>query len=129
MSAVSSEGGGNNQDFDLNIAPIIDCFTVLIAYMLVSASFLTLGVFDVGVAVSGQAATPDEAPPPEPPMALVVQIFDSGLVRLDLTGGAQNLNLKIPISGKPLQRDLASLKTQLDGFKEKYAKLSDVSVI
>ena len=30
-----SESGG--QDFDLNLAPIIDCFTVLITFMLVHA--------------------------------------------------------------------------------------------
>lgn len=58
---VGSEGGGQSQDFDLNLAPIIDCFTVLITFMLASASFLAVGVFDSGAAADGAAAT-DQKP-------------------------------------------------------------------
>jgi biopolymer transport protein ExbD len=47
-----SVGGGNSQDADINLAPIIDCFTVLIAFMLVSASFLSIGVLDAGIAAA-----------------------------------------------------------------------------
>src|SRR5688572_24880445 len=57
-----SEGGSNSQDFDLNLAPIIDCFTVLITFMLASASFLAIGIFDSGVAAGGAAA--NSATPP-----------------------------------------------------------------
>jgi biopolymer transport protein ExbD len=35
-------GGGNGQEVELNITPIIDCFTVLITFLLASASFLSL---------------------------------------------------------------------------------------
>ncbi len=45
--------GGQNQDFDINLAPIIDCFTVLITFLLASASFLAIGIFDSSVAVPG----------------------------------------------------------------------------
>ena len=38
-------------DFELNLASIIDCFTVLITYLLVSASFISLGILDVSVPV------------------------------------------------------------------------------
>lgn len=34
-------------DFELNITSIIDCFVVLIMYLLTSATFIALGVFDV----------------------------------------------------------------------------------
>lgn len=51
---VGSQGGAS-QDFDLNLAPIIDCFTVLITFMLASASFLAVGVFDSGAAAEGSA--------------------------------------------------------------------------
>ena len=38
-----------SQDFDVNITPIIDSFTVLITFMLASASFLSVGIFDAGI--------------------------------------------------------------------------------
>lgn len=53
--------GGNSQDFDLNLAPIIDCFTVLITFMLASASFLAIGILDSGVAANN-AASNDQKP-------------------------------------------------------------------
>lgn len=51
-----------SQDFDINLAPIIDCFTVLITFMLASASFLAIGIFDSSVAAPGPAST-NAAPP------------------------------------------------------------------
>jgi len=57
---VGSEGG-KSQDFELNLAPIIDCFTVLITFMLASASFLAIGVFDSSVAAEGPPT--NEKPP------------------------------------------------------------------
>ena len=59
---AGSEVGGRSQDFDLNLAPIIDCFTVLITFMLASASFLAIGVFDSGAAADGSAANSSTPP-------------------------------------------------------------------
>jgi biopolymer transport protein ExbD len=41
---------GASQDFDLNLAPIIDCITVLIAFILISTSFISIGLLDAGIA-------------------------------------------------------------------------------
>ena len=49
------------KDFDLNLAPIIDCMTVLITFMLASASFLSIGILDAGVAAAGATAVTDQA--------------------------------------------------------------------
>ncbi len=99
---MSSGGDNGGQDFDLNLAPIIDCFTVLITYMLVSASFLSLGVLEVGVAASGtgdaKAVVPAEALP-----TLLIEIKKGNVLGLKLSGGAKSLNLSQsagPISGK-----------------------------
>ena len=40
----------NSLDFELNLAPIIDCFTVLIAFILISASFASINILDAGIA-------------------------------------------------------------------------------
>jgi biopolymer transport protein ExbD len=60
MSAGIS--GGNGQDFELNLASIIDCFTVLIAFMLASAAFVSIGILDAGVAAAGAEAKPGTPP-------------------------------------------------------------------
>jgi biopolymer transport protein ExbD len=62
MSAGVSSGG-NSQDFELNLASIIDCFTVLIAFMLASATFLSIGILDAGVAAAGAPAASSDKPP------------------------------------------------------------------
>jgi len=49
-------------DFDLNLAPIIDCFTVLITFLLASAAYLSVSIFDAGFAPS--APSSDVQPPP-----------------------------------------------------------------
>lgn len=68
MSAGISSGPGHRgaatQDFELNLASIIDCFTVLIAFMLVTASFLSIGILDAGVAASAPATGQTTEPPP-----------------------------------------------------------------
>jgi biopolymer transport protein ExbD len=68
MSAGVSGGGpdargrGGSQDVELNLASIIDCFTVLIAFMLASASFLSIGILDAGIAAAGASASPGTPP-------------------------------------------------------------------
>jgi biopolymer transport protein ExbD len=44
-SLINSEKKKN--EFEVNIVPIIDCFTVLITFLLVSVSFLSVGFFQV----------------------------------------------------------------------------------
>ena len=81
MSAGS--GGNSNQDFDLNLAPIIDCFTVLITYLLVSASFISLNSLDVGIAATGDTAA--AANPSTPPLALTAELKDMKMLELTFT--------------------------------------------
>jgi biopolymer transport protein ExbD len=40
---VGGESGKKSREFDLNLAPIIDCLTVLITFLLASAAFLAIG--------------------------------------------------------------------------------------
>ncbi len=52
--------GEHEQDFELNITSIIDCFVVLIAFILVSTSFFSIGIIDAEVAGSSEAAAASE---------------------------------------------------------------------
>jgi len=126
--STMSEGSGDGQDFELNIVPIIDCFTVLIAYLLVSASFISLAAFDVGVSVSGEGATSVDTLK-DPPFALTIRLQESKGLQLQLIGGPEAINLSMPIPPKSRDKwDFLALKKKLTEIKEKYPKLKDVSV-
>lgn len=57
-----SAGGGGGQDFELNLASIIDCLTVIIAFLLMSSSFVSYGTMDTAVAIPQQgASTPSQS--------------------------------------------------------------------
>jgi biopolymer transport protein ExbD len=118
MSAIQSDNG---QDFDLNLAPIIDCFTVLITYLLVSASFISLVVLDVGVAAVGPADS--GKPVAIPPYNLMVELDAKRTVTLKVTGGPTNLDLKIPVLATASQDwDTEAVKREISGLEKKYPK-------
>lgn len=112
--------GGNTQEVDLNITPIIDCFTVLITFLLASASFLSIGFFETYT--PGQSA---DAAQGEPDSEVVVRIKsnhvaefkfkgkrnDSFVVRMDDKGSLIELDHKldaIPTSGIKVNQVLLS---------------------
>jgi len=105
------------QDFELNIASIIDCFTVLIAYMLVSASFISLTSMDVNVAVpvySGETAV-------ESTTELTIDL-DSHRNILLKVGGPETASFLIPSRND--QWDLASLTEKLASLKGRWPDMS-----
>lgn len=58
----SGRGRESSSDFDLNLAPIIDCFTVIIAFLLASAAFVSIGVFEAAVpSVTSQQGQSEQA--------------------------------------------------------------------
>ncbi|MEK6705689.1 MAG: biopolymer transporter ExbD [Bdellovibrionota bacterium] len=71
-----------NQDFELNMASIIDCFTVLIAFMLISASFVSIGILDAGVEAAGVESTTTTTPQ----VHLMVTLRDNNTMTIALSG-------------------------------------------
>ncbi len=118
MSAGVSSGGGRgrgdeSQDFELNLASIIDCFTVLITFMLASASFISINLMDAGVAAAG--ATSTNSAPPE--VMLTLEIGKANAMTLKLSGKA---NRSIPIPAREGQQDLKALTEQLAAAKKQW---------
>lgn len=74
-------------DFDLNLAPIIDCFTVLITFMLASASFISISIFDAGF-------TPAEAQgdPSPPPITVSLDLKKNGTLQVVTKGQLNSTN-------------------------------------
>ncbi|OFZ23341.1 MAG: hypothetical protein A2X94_03840 [Bdellovibrionales bacterium GWB1_55_8] len=79
---VGGEGRKQEQDFDLNLAPIIDCFVVLIAFVMISAAFASIGILDAGIAAGG--AAPLAVTDPE--VRLKVELSPDGAIGMQLTG-------------------------------------------
>jgi biopolymer transport protein ExbD len=108
------------QDFELNIASIIDCFTVLITYMLISASFISLGVLDVTDLTP--RASGDVTPDPE--VSLVVEVMSNHNVSLKLSAGASHSTANaVSIPAKDGEVDRDAMSVQLDQIKQKYPSL------
>jgi len=53
---MNFDSNGSSGEVELNLAPILDCLTVLVAFLLASASFLSLSVLDAGLAAQSAAA-------------------------------------------------------------------------
>jgi biopolymer transport protein ExbD len=125
MSA--SVGDGNGQEVELNLAPIIDCFTVLITYLLVTASFLTLSALDVGVSATGVADAADVKGPP--PMMMTLELKTTGEIAILVRGGKLKKDVAINVAGENGGHwDLTELDARLHQINQKWPSLTDVSV-
>ncbi|MDR3607063.1 MAG: biopolymer transporter ExbD [Oligoflexia bacterium] len=127
---MSGGSSGTDGDFELNIAPIVDCFTVLIAYLLVSMSFISLGMFEVGVAASGDPAQAVAQPetPPAVPLTLSLTLNSSNAISIHLTGGPTHLDQTTMIDPKSSGYDLDLLKTDLQKLRSSYPELKEVNI-
>ena len=76
--------GELEQDFELNIASIIDCFVVLIAFVLISTSFFSIGILDAEVSSAG--ADQASANPAE---AVVIDLRADHSIRLTRSGESE----------------------------------------
>jgi len=127
MSA--SVGGDSNQDVELNLAPIIDCFTVLITYLLVTASFITLAALDVGVSATGTGApAPADAGPP--PMVMTMELKTDGSIAIQIRGGVDNKQITMTLPAGPGASgwSTSELESKLLEIQKTWPTLNEVSV-
>lgn len=112
MSASLGQPEGG-QDFDLNLAPIIDCFTVLITFMLASASFLAIGVFDAATAANTNVPSANQTPPA---IRVDVELTGKKELKLRVEGKAKFQKVFPPkegtYDGTTLVGELKSLKSK-----------------
>ena len=111
---MSRRGGSQSLDFELNLAPIIDAFTVLITFMLASASFLSISVFDAGFAPA--EAVGDPSPPP---ITITVNVKKAGSFELNLKGHT-NSNKTFP--------NVDALMEELKSVKAKYPTVLSITL-
>lgn len=127
MSA--SVGDGNGGDVELNLAPIIDCFTVLITYLLVTASFISLAAVEVGVSATGTAAPPASSEPQgPPPMVMTLEVKDGGTIDIKVRGGEKNAEFTFPVAAANGGRDYDQLLAKLNDVAGRWPDLKEASV-
>ena len=114
-SSSSSRGRGGSADFDLNLAPIIDCFTVLIAFLLASASFLSIGIFEAAIPTPSQASSGKDLNPTAS-LDVVATLQENGDIALTWSGAKAGSQRVSASDGKQsieaFAATLASLKKE-----------------
>lgn len=114
-------GDSSGLDFEINLAPIIDCLTVLITFTLISASFLSVTLLDAGVAAP-QAQTENSVPPK---VNLVVELQPNGEIEIRSTGQESKTLRLAPRDGV---WDQAGFSAQLKAFKGRWPDINQVTV-
>jgi biopolymer transport protein ExbD len=118
-----SVGGGEHKtetDFDLNITPIIDCFTVLIAYLLISASFISIGFLDVAV------MTPSESEQGLPDVTLTLEVQEGHTVAFKVSGAdKREFAVKAKADGA---WDEEQIQSRIEEIKAKWPQLAEAVV-
>ncbi|MEO5668207.1 MAG: biopolymer transporter ExbD [Bdellovibrionota bacterium] len=106
MSHVESGGQKGSQDFELNLAPIIDCLVVLIAFLMVSLSYLSIQMLDAGITSPGGLSQVDTSV-----LSIEVKIETANLLDVSVMQGGKKL------SNQKVER--AAWATELKGIVAK----------
>ena len=116
---MSASFGNQNssQEVELNITPIIDCFTVLITFMLASASFLSIGFLEVST--PGSAASSSEI---EPDTEVVIRLHAHQKAEIKIKG-KKNLQLTLDLNQA---ENKATLKHQLQLLEQEKVNLGQI---
>lgn len=115
-------GNDNGQDVELNLAPIIDAFTVLIAFMLVSASFLSIGILDAGIAASGE--TSKKTTPP--PINIDISVNHANEIFIQVSGKTKKkVKVKAASDGNP---NFERYQSELQSLKKSWPKQTAVTL-
>ncbi len=101
-------GNPSGQEVDLNITPIIDCFTVLITFLLASASFLSIGFFEVYTPGSTASAETKE-----PDVEVILKVSANQSVEMKLKGkrtGVSHFSINDPQALENLEKEIEKIK-------------------
>jgi biopolymer transport protein ExbD len=102
-------GDSNPNEVELNITPIIDCFTVLITFLLASASFLSIGFFEASTPGTHQSSEDT----PDPDLEALVKVLPNRIVQINFKGkrtSSHKYDLKNKEDIELLTHDLGQLK-------------------
>ncbi|HJV66966.1 MAG TPA: biopolymer transporter ExbD [Geomonas sp.] len=102
----------------LNLTPMMDVFTVLVVFLLITAVFTSITIMDLSVPTSAGGAAASR-----PNFAIEVVVRKAGL---EIANG-RNVEASIPL--KDGKYDLKMLSELLQGLKAKYPEKEDATVL
>ena len=114
-------GHGTEQDFELNITSIIDCLTVLIAFVLVTTSFLSVGVLEAQVAANGDPQSEVQSEP----VQVGINLTEGQTMVINVTG---KLNHTYRLNPKAGKWNYDSLTDHLAMLKGEFPKLNTATL-
>lgn len=113
--------GELEQDFELNLASIIDCFVVLIAFVLISTSFFSISILDAVVAgESAQAAANSDE-------TVVIELKSDRSILVKRSEGG-TVAFRIAARGADRNWDFDGLAQGLAGLKAKKTDLNSAII-
>lgn len=120
---IKSRRKRQHQDFALNIVPVLDCFTILVAFMLASGTYVAIGALEVSVAAEG----PEAAPSTPPPANLTVSVREGGSISFKVEGESPSEQTFPAREGG--RSDLAALSQALAEARTRWPKVKTVTLI
>ena len=116
MAHIESQGSGPSQDFELNLAPIIDCLVVLIAFLMVSLSYLSIQMLDAGLSSPGGLAKANDSA-----LSIEVKIESPEMLSVSVSEGTKK------ISTQKVERK--AWESELQGIVAKLGRKPEVGLI
>ncbi len=124
MGGMSTGGGGHGKkavDHEIPLIPFIDLLLCCVMFLLATAVWSEMARVNANQQQPGQAA-PEDAPPPEERVKLILQIQNSGFVLADTTGTRQ------VIAKQGEEYDLVELRNKLRERKQLEPNREDIVV-
>ena len=112
-------GSSSGQEVELNITPIIDCFTVLITFLLASASFLSIGFFEVYT--PGTSSTAETV---EPDVEVVLKVSANQMVEMKLKGKRNSVTHFAVNDPQALEK----LEKEIEGIRDAKLTLNQILI-
>jgi len=113
-----SAGDGGGQDFELNLASIIDCLTVIIAFLLMSSSFVSFGAMDTAVSVPSASAASTATKDDGKSVTLTLKLMDEEKVDWEVSAGSGGrATEKRTVARKELVKELEVAKARYPGLQ------------
>jgi biopolymer transport protein ExbD len=107
---MSNSKSSSENEVELNITPIIDCFTVLITFLLASASFISVGFFAASTSGPGESSETQK-----PDIDAMIYIGKNGSIELKWNGkknGSIRFNEWNETNSKQITETLTKLKSE-----------------
>ncbi len=115
-----------DHDFELNIASIVDCFTVLITYLLAAASFISLGMIPAESLVDRTNVT-DAQINTEATAQLTVEVLEGHKIRFSVWNGNNAQKEEFSLTGDAAELEKATLF--MGKLKEAHPKLDQAIMV